>query len=408
MDASVIPTDLRLYYRRKYVGSTDAYGNLALAMKNPFVFARPLGNEPQILRSEESAQLLRRFEDGVNTRLASPRDYGKTSLLRQVCTTLVQEGTPAVLVDLYGITNSVELVRRIESAYDGLPQRKWSRVVKGLKIRGGGGGLNTPVGGLSADFGQGVDADAALLAALDLPLHLAQKTGNRVLVCFDEFQEILRADLDGTMRSVIQHHGDLVTYVFSGSHVGMMDELFSSRSRPFFNQAAPLRIGRFSDTALVEFVTARFDETGKEIDEILDPYLEAVRGHPQRAMLLAHLIWGELPLGGKADAEVFDRALEAAWPYLENEFEAIWSRLTRVEAAVMNALAAGVTSLRGKDAQRQFGLASGPAGPAAAGRLAGQGVLLRGRDGTGYQIDDPFFARWVRNGRLWSQRGGRP
>lgn len=375
-------------------------------MKNPFVFARPLGDEPQILRSEESAQLLQRFEDGVNTRLASPRDYGKTSLLRQVCAKLNQAGTPAVLVDLYGITNSIELVRRIESAYDDLPQRKWNRVIKGLKNRGGGGGLTTPVGGISADFGQGADSEAALLAALDLPLRLAQKSGNRVFVCFDEFQEILRADLDGKMRSVIQHHGDLVTYVFSGSHVGMMDELFANRSRPFFNQAAPLGIGRFSDTALVEFVTARFDETGKEIEEILDPYLEAVRGHPQRAMLLAHLIWSELPPGGKADVEVFDRALEAAWPYLESEFGAVWSRLTRVEAAVVNALAAGVTSLRGKDAQRLFGLTSGPAGPEAAQRLAGQGVLLPKRDGPGFQIDDPFFARWVGNGRIWTEERG--
>lgn len=50
-------------------------------MKNPFVFDRPLGNEAQIERPAELNSLIERFNDGVNTRMVSPRDYGKTSLV---------------------------------------------------------------------------------------------------------------------------------------------------------------------------------------------------------------------------------------------------------------------------------------------------------------------------------------
>lgn len=53
-------------------------------------------------------------------------------------------------------------------------------------------------------------------------------------VVFDEYQVVLQAELDALIRSVIQHHGRGVTYVFSGSHPGMMTSLFADRTRPFY------------------------------------------------------------------------------------------------------------------------------------------------------------------------------
>ena len=47
---------------------------------------------------------------------------------------------------------------------------------------------------------------------------------------FDEFQDVLGAQerSDAVIRSEIQHHGDAAAYVFAGSHVGMMRELFAT------------------------------------------------------------------------------------------------------------------------------------------------------------------------------------
>ena len=72
-----------------------------------------------------------------------------------------------------------------------------------------------------------------------------KKNNQRVVVVFDEFQDLLvaRKDLDGLLRSRIQYHGDAAVYVYAGSEPSMMHELFEARERPLFGQADPLDLG---------------------------------------------------------------------------------------------------------------------------------------------------------------------
>ena len=74
-----------------------------------------------------------------------------------------------------------------------------------------------------------------LIGLLDLPLTLLKRNGQRTLVAFDEFQDLLAVDpkIDGLVRSRIQRHGDAASYIFAGSHPGLMEQLFGTRERPF-------------------------------------------------------------------------------------------------------------------------------------------------------------------------------
>lgn len=373
-------------------------------MANPFVFSRPITDGPTIRREQELAVLLKRFEDGVNTRLVSPRDYGKTSLLHQLCRQIGQDGSGAVIVDLYGVTTASQMAHTIGVSYEGLPSGKLKRVAASLRRRGGGIGLNTPLVGGSASVGAEGGAERLLLESLAFPHEIATKTGKRMLVCFDEFQEVLKLGLDGLIRSVIQHHGNAVTYVFAGSHPGMMRQLFSDRRRPFFGQAAPLDLSRFTDEQIVDFVSEHFDATGKSADLALDGLLEVVDGHPQRTMLLAHLLWDRTPKGGDAGDEALVLAMQDVWPYVQNQFETLWDGCSSTEMGVLVAIANDVQSLRGKRAIEEFGLSRGSGSPKAARRLIDAGVLRETPTESGgkkLSVDDPLFARWVRDGRRW-------
>lgn len=350
-------------------------------------------------RPREFSTLIEHFQTGTNARLSSPRDYGKTSLLNQVSTEVNRLGGGAVLVDLYGATTGAQMAALIDRAYGFLPRGKLSRAADAIRRRGGGGGISSPVGGATVSIGA-KDANDALLDALSLPARIHEKTGIRLLVAFDEFQVVLKSDLDGLIRSVIQHHGDGVTYVFSGSHPGMMRELFSNRSRPFYGQAAPVELGRLEREPLAEFIVDLFEETGKDVGRGLQPLLDLVEGHPQRAMLMAHLLWAEVEPGTEADEECWNRAFAAARPYLQEKYEAIWDEATRIEAGVLEAIAFGEQSLTGKRAQAEFGLPRGSAASDAAKRLIDDGVLIR-REDSGFLVDDPLFAIWVRAGRRW-------
>ena len=60
---------------------------------------------------------------------------------------------------------------------------------------------------------------------------------------------------------------------------------------------------------LAEYIGARFERSGRDAGDALRPLLEAARGHPQRAMLLAHFLWERTGRGEHADEGTFADAL---------------------------------------------------------------------------------------------------
>lgn len=369
---------------------------------NPFVFARPLAPGDLVDREDELALLLERRDAGVNTGLASPRDYGKTSLLHRAIADARQGGNGAVLVDLYGVRTPGQMAAQIQRAYEDLPAGPFRKAYAALSRWGGGAGLHTPFGGASLSLGAGEAGERALLDALDLPLRLHERTKRPILVAFDEFQVVLQAGLDAVIRSVVQHHGGGVTYVFSGSHPGMMRSLFADRRRPFYGQAAPLQLGRLPREALATYVEDRFVRTGRDPGDTLGWLLDLVDGHPQRAMLFAHLLWRHTREGGTADDFAREGAYNEAWDYLQGDFEATWDSFSRIEAGVVEAIASDVQSLTGRVGREVHGLPAGSAAPDAAKRLVGEGILFPvGEDGNALGIVDPVFALWVRQWRRW-------
>jgi hypothetical protein len=373
-------------------------------MRQPFTFDRPLAPEDLVDREVEIATLLERLESGTNTRLTSPRDFGKTSLLRRVLADVEAAGMVPIYVDLDGVRTRAQLAARVDEAYQRLtgPLR---RVHAALRRRGGQVS--------AAGFGVGVPGDQrdgevalerALRELLDLPLALHRKQGVRVAVVFDEFQAVLDAGrgLDGTIRSVIQHHGDAACYVFSGSHPGMMAALFADQQRPFYGQAAPLVLEPLPDEALGDYIGERFEASGREIAAALDWLLGIAEGHPQRAMLLAYALWSETPAGETADDDAWGRALAAVWSYLREPFHSQWAAMTAIERGVTEAVASARAGLTARDTRERFGLPSGGAAREAADRLTGAGVLLEdSRRPTGHRLVDPLFGRWVAAGRQW-------
>ena len=119
-----------------------------------------------------------------------------------------------------------------------------------------------------------------------------------------------RAEIDALIRSVIQHHGDAVSYVFSGSQPGMMRELFSDRRRAFYGQAGLVALDVLAADDLAAYVTERFRAGNRDPGEALEPLLTLAAGHPQRAMMLAHHLYAATPPGASADTDTWSKALD--------------------------------------------------------------------------------------------------
>ena len=366
---------------------------------NPFVYSRPVAPEDVVDREDEVRRLLRDAVGGHYVRLYAPRKYGKTSLLKKALHDGARdEGLIPILVDLYRVSSIADVTVRLERAYaKQLKGELRSRIEAFLQRTGVG--LSLGALGISArlQLEPASDPLPALHALLELPLRLESSGGYRALIAFDEFQDIGRIDgLDGLLRSHIQHHGEVASYVFAGSEPALMRLLFETKERPLYGSAVPMRLGRLADADLAAYVDARFEQTGRRAGEALGPLLVAARGHPQRAMLLAHRLWEEVPAGGEATLDHWSAAHAAALRELEAEFDAQWRGLDVSQQKTLRALLLGDGAPYRTAALRRLELTKDVVRRALP-RLAATAEIEEREEG-GYSLVDPLFAEWV--GRL--------
>lgn len=368
---------------------------------NPFRYGEPVPPEELLDRDQEAQILLENAFGGHNSRLVAPRRYGKTSLLARVAEEARAGGWAAIYVDFFGVLTLDDIARRIERAYvDELrgALAKWFANVRRMlrpTVQLGGGPL--PAG---VEVSTDPQAETPLLERLALPARLYEKHGTRTLVIFDEFQDILatRDRVDAVIRSEIQHHGDAASYIFAGSHVGMMRDLFVDKRRAFYGQASPLNLLPLRYDDIGEYVTDRFEATGRSIGTALDPLLVTAQGHPQRTMLLAHVLWDLTPPETEATEATWFDAYDQAMLQLHDELRALWSSLPTYQRRVLAAVADG--SERVYAASRRHGGSRGAAPGRAIQALLDRGEIVSdAATEPGYRLVDPLLAAWVKQGR---------
>lgn len=233
---------------------------------------------------------------------------------------------------------------------------------------------------------------ANLESLLDLPARAAERLGATVLVVLDEFQDIANVEgADATIRSVIQHQGGAVSYLFAGSEPSLLHAIFADRRRAFYAQAERIPLGPLPDTALGDFIDERFTATGRRVDPgALAEFLAFVEGHPQRAMFLAHHWWSSTAEGDVADRERLALAVDGALVTFTDEGAQALGRLSAGQAKVAR-LVAHELPLHGV-AARALGLAKSTASQALVA-LRTATVVTPSPD---TRLIDPLFAEWLR------------
>ena len=163
-----------------------------MADVNPFVYSRPVAPENVLDREEEIAQLLSLAGGGHYVRLFAPRRFGKTSLLRKTLADAQAGAMVPVLVDLYGVLSFADVTIRIERAYSQLQGPIRRTIESILRTTGLGLSLGAPGISVKLQLEPRTDPLPALHALLDLPERVADRSGSRVLVALDEFQDIAK------------------------------------------------------------------------------------------------------------------------------------------------------------------------------------------------------------------------
>lgn len=367
---------------------------------NPFRFSGPLLPAEMIDRQAEADDLLALARAGHSVRLVGPRRYGKTTLLRKLLDDAEAAEMATALVDLEDVLSLSGIVVRIERAYaqrlKGSLRARVDRLFSTWNI-----GLSLGGAGFSATLQRSpsTTVEAVLLRLLDLPRELHERTGTRSLIVFDEIQDILAVDgADGQIRSVIQHHLDAASYAFAGSAPATMERLFADPRRPLLEQAVPKSLAPLPLDEVGDYMIDRFRRFDRDPGDALAALLEFSRGHPQRAMMLAHFLWEATEPGAVADEAQWVEARETALEHAAGYLGATWRSWPTNERRVALALATTPEGPYTRAAQAQVGIKKSSV------RYALQALIDRAdaiaRD-DGFVLTDPLL-------ELWLQRHGAP
>jgi hypothetical protein len=364
---------------------------------NPFNFSKPAAADELIDREDDLRLLVRLAEGSNNSRLTAPRRYGKTTLLKRLCAEAERRGMNTVYVNFFGLLSVTEAADRIEDAYRQSLHGAVRNLAVGI-IRTFRPTVKIPKTEVRVEPEIETEIGRRLGWLLDLPVKIMDKTGHPTLVVFDEFQDILltKPPLDGLIRSRLEQHETEASYVFAGSHPGMMRRLFGDRTRPFYGQARSVRLGPLPADALGAYIGDRFARSGHDVGEILDPLLAIARGHPQRAMLLAHFLWERTASDEESDEVSWQEALSDVYLELKDELGSIWNGLGDADRRALAAIARGPGFLMKKSVLDEIQLARSTARDAR-DRLTEEGYVQG--EGDELEIVDPLLALWIAAGR---------
>jgi AAA+ ATPase superfamily predicted ATPase len=286
--------------------------------------------------------------NGQNVALIAPRRYGKSSLVKAALSELLAEGVLVVEVDLMTTPTKERFAAKLaKSIHDDVASAVFKakerlRIFTSLRI--------APLmsvdthGSVSFSFAASrteADIDDTIERLLELPAEIAADEGRRIVVSFDEFQEVTQIDshLPALMRAVFQKQPD-VAHVYAGSKRDMMRRLFNDENEPFYRSAKAMEIGPIAPSLFRAFVQAQFDRTDRRLDsEVVDGLLAVTGGHPYATQELAYALWEQVPEGFSATSTDFDEALLAVLRSENARFTLIWETSTRPQKLLLQALA---------------------------------------------------------------------
>src|SRR5207244_6505121 len=90
---------------------------------------------------------------------------------------------------------------------------------------------------------------------------------------------------------------------------------------------------------IAAYIAERFARTRRGGDRVLDALLATARGHPQRAMLLAHRLWDEVDRGKAAYEDDWQAAIVRTRNQVAAESDALWRGLEAHEQRALRAIA---------------------------------------------------------------------
>ncbi len=373
-------------------------------MDAPFQFGTLATGKNFIDRVEDRAQLKQMLSSGINVTLISPRRWGKSSLVKMAMDELTKENSNirVCYIDAFSINSEEEFYSRFAANVISCASGKLEKALKDARKYLGGlipgitlsDGLNDVLSVNLRYKPQEMDK----LEILNLPEKISKEKGLRIVVCIDEFQQLIHLpgyeDLEGKMRSVWQRQ-QFVSYCFYGSKKHMMMDIFGNSQKPFYRFSNIVFMPKIKKQDWIPFILNGFSSTGKIIPQkVAEAICDITDCHSWYLQQLCYFLWTATEK--EVTTELLNTSVRRLIDTNAPMFMSDTEKLTPSQREMIRAVANGEKQLSSEDARSKY-------------HLGNPNTIIRNKkilmeksfvepDGNGRLIiSDPIFLLWYRS-----------
>ena len=265
---------------------------------NPFLIAGYHSPAFFCDRTQESQTILDALHNERNVTLISPRRMGKTGLICHSFYLLKQQqpDVTTIYMDIYSTQSLGDFVRLLASCVlgklDSAPQKALSRIGRFIRSC-------RPVFTFDESTGMPkVTIDVAPAEEENTLKEIFDYLGSsekRCYIAIDEFQQITEypeKGIEALLRSHIQFVPN-VNFIFAGSKQHVMQEMFVSSKRPFYQSTQLLAIDAIDREEYARFATAHFEKQHLQLPkEVFNAIYNKLQGHTWYVQCLLNRLYG--------------------------------------------------------------------------------------------------------------------
>ena len=366
---------------------------------NPFILTGYVSPDYFCDREQETQKLISALQNGRNVTLISPRRIGKTGLIRHVFHRMEAEKlAKCYYVDLYKTDSLASLVEQLANVVLGSLDTTKSKIIKQVSTFFKSLRPLFSFDSLTGvpTFMVDVKPEMAEHSLAEIFSYMEQ-SGQLCVVAMDEFQSITSygdSGVEALLRSHIQQLTS-VHFVFSGSQRHVLENMFASANRPFYQSTQILNLNEIEEQAYCNFATAKLAAHRQQLNADVFGYLyQELAGHTWYVQMLLNRLYDS---GEKLiSREVVDKVLTGIVDENEATFQTFMRLVTPVQARLLRAIAreGTVQQALGQSFISQYHLGATSTIRSALNALVEKEMVLDVQGA--YQVYDRFFALWLK------------
>lgn len=370
---------------------------------NPFLISGYHSPEFFCDRKNETKTIISALHNGRNVTLIAPRRMGKTGLIHHSFYNIKEENAEIITLymDILSTQNLGDFVKlfaeTVLGKLDSVPQKALSRIGKFIRsIR--------PVFTFDELTGlpqTSIDITSANEeSTLKEVFNYLASSEKRCYIAIDEFQQITdypEKGVEALLRSYIQFLPN-VNFIFAGSKKHIMQKMFTSSTRPFYQSTQILNIGEIERREYANFAIENFAKKNLKISEdTFNAMYDRFEGHTWYIQNLLNRLYA---YGEEVNLESVEFAINQVVSEYSYSYVDLLNSLTASNVRLIEAIASEecVKEIYAGEFISKYKLTGASSVSASLTKLEENEIVYKSENG--YIIYDRFMSEWLRKRKI--------